>query len=383
MEKTSRSSSKESSGRSRGKAAPGVKKERAEHNRKASKERQETGKRKRKKETKSSLEADNRVHTSTVVDVDDVVSFDEEMEVMALLESEKLEEDTKSVGLGVCEWVLVLLSVLAILITFPISIWFCMKIVREYERAVLFRFGRILRGRPRGPGLFFFLPCLDTYHKIDLRLKTLEIPFYEVITKDMASLEVDTVCYYRMENATLLITTLANLSSAVQLLVQTIAKRSLAHRSLTEILMERKTIGQEIKVAVDAVTCQWGIKVERTEIKDVRLPVELQESLAVQAEAQRQVKVKVITAEGERAASESLKRAAEILSNTPAAIQLRYLQTLQALSADRPPTLVLPLPFDLMNLSAGASQKPSSCNLPADTPIHPEVPKDQKDSPML
>ncbi|XP_060089349.1 podocin [Heteronotia binoei] len=383
MEKKSRSSSKESSGRNREKVAPGMKKERAEHNRKVSKEKQETSRRKRKKETQSTLEADNQVHTSTVVDVDDVVSFDEEMEVMALLESEKLEEGTKSVGLGFCEWVLVLLSLLVILITFPISIWFCMKIMREYERAILFRFGRILRGRPRGPGLFFFLPCLDTYHKIDLRLKTLEIPFYEVITKDMASLEVDTVCYYRMENATLLITTLASLSSAIQLLVQTIAKRSLVHRSLTEILMERKTIGQEIKVAVDAVTCQWGIKVERTEIKDVRLPTELQESLAVQAEAQRQVKVKVIAAEGERAASESLKQAAEILSNTPAAIQLRYLHTLQALSADKPPTLILPLPFDLMNLSAGPSQKPTSFNLPADTPIHPEVPKDQKDSPML
>nr|XP_056700676.1 podocin [Euleptes europaea] len=383
MEKTSRSSSKETRGRSREKAAPGMKKVRAEHNWKASKERQESGRRKAKKETKTSLEADNPVHTSTVVDVDDVVSFEEEMEVMALLESEKLEEGTKSGDLGFCEWVLVLLSLLAILITFPVSIWFCMQIVREYERAVLFRFGRLLRGRPRGPGLFFFLPCLDTYHKIDLRLKTLEIPFYEVITKDMASLEIDTVCYYRIENAMLLMTTLANLSSAVQLLVQMIAKRTLAHRSLTEILMERKTIGQEIKVAVDAVTCQWGIKMEQTEIKDVRLPAELQQSLAVHAEAQRQAKAKVIAAEGERAASESLKRAAEILSTTPAAIQLRYLHTLQALSADKPPTFVLPLPFDLMNLSFGASHQPTNFNLPADTPVHPEAPKDQKDSPML
>ncbi|XP_048353773.1 podocin [Sphaerodactylus townsendi] len=381
MDKTSRSASKESCGRSREKIAPGMKKER-EHNRKASKERQESGRRKEKKETKTRLQADNQVYTSTVVDVDDVVS-EEEMEVMALLESEKMDEGTKSAGLGVCEWVLVLLSLLAILITFPVSIWFCMQIVREYERAILFRFGRLLRGRPRGPGLFFFLPCLDTYHKIDLRLRTLEIPFYEVITKDMASLEVDTVCYYRMENAMLLVTTLANLSSTVQLLVQTTAKRSLANRSFTEILMERKTISQEVKVAVDAVTCQWGIKVERTEIKDIRLPAELQQSLAVKAEAQRQAKVKVIAAEGERAASESLKRAAEILSTTPAAIQLRYLQALQALSVDKPPAFVLPLPFDLMNLSSGASDKPTNFNMPADPPVHPEAPKDQKDSPML
>uniref|UniRef100_A0A670I0E4 NPHS2 stomatin family member, podocin n=1 Tax=Podarcis muralis TaxID=64176 RepID=A0A670I0E4_PODMU len=198
-----------------------------------------------------------------------------------------------------------------------ITLHLLQQIVREYERAILFRFGRLLRGRPRGPGLFLFLPCLDTYHKIDLRLKTLEIPFYETITKDMASLEIDTICYYRMENATLVMTTLANHSKAIQLLVPTIAKRFLAQRSLTDILMERKSISQEIKVGC----------------KDVRLPTELQESLAAQAEAQRQAKV--IAAEGERAASESLKVAAEVLSHTPAALQLRYLHMLQSLSAEK------------------------------------------------
>uniref|UniRef100_A0A670HZ02 Podocin n=1 Tax=Podarcis muralis TaxID=64176 RepID=A0A670HZ02_PODMU len=214
-----------------------------------------------------------------------------------------------------------------------------LKIVREYERAILFRFGRLLRGRPRGPGLFLFLPCLDTYHKIDLRLKTLEIPFYETITKDMASLEIDTICYYRMENATLVMTTLANHSKAIQLLVPTIAKRFLAQRSLTDILMERKSISQEIKVGC----------------KDVRLPTELQESLAAQAEAQRQAKV--IAAEGERAASESLKVAAEVLSHTPAALQLRYLHMLQSLSAEKPSTFILPFPLDLMNPSSGDNMK--------------------------
>ncbi|XP_062973159.1 podocin [Elgaria multicarinata webbii] len=381
-EKKPQSSSKEHRGRSKERSAPDGKKEKVERSQKTSKERQDSDQRKAKRETKSTLAADNQVHTTTVVDVDDVVSFEEEMEVMAPLDSEKQEEGIKSPGLGICEWILVILSLLFIIVTFPISIWFCMKIVQEYERAILFRFGRILHGRPRGPGLFFLLPCLDTYHKIDLRLKTLEIPFYEVITKDMASLEIDTVCYYRMENATLLVTTLANLSNAVQLLVQTITKRLLAHRSLTDILMERKCISQEIKVAVDAITCQWGIKVERTEIKDIRLPVGLQDLLDAEAEAQRHAKVRVIAAEGEKAASESLKMAAEILSHTPSAIPLRYLHTLQNLFAEKPSTCILPLPFDFLNLSSAVNLKAPGCNPSSVATNHPEVPKD-KDSPML
>uniref|UniRef100_A0A8C4VDP2 NPHS2 stomatin family member, podocin n=1 Tax=Falco tinnunculus TaxID=100819 RepID=A0A8C4VDP2_FALTI len=136
----------------------------------------------------------------------------------------------KSPGLGICEWLLTILSFLFIIMTFPISIWFCLKVVREYERAIVFRLGHLLPGRAKGPGLFFFLPCLDTYHKIDLRLKTLEIPFHQVVTKDMVTLEIDAVCYYRLENASLLLTTLTSISSAIQLLVQTTTKRLLAHR---------------------------------------------------------------------------------------------------------------------------------------------------------
>ncbi|EPY82544.1 nephrosis 2, idiopathic, steroid-resistant [Camelus ferus] len=208
---------------------------------------------------------------------------------------------TKSSSLGACEWLLVLTSLLFIIVTFPFSIWFCVKVVQEYERVIIFRLGHLLPGRAKGPGLFFFLPCLDTYHKVDLRLQTLEIPFHEVVTKDMFVMEVDAVCYYRLENASLLLCSLAHVSKAVQFLVQTTMKRLLAHRSLTEILLERKSIAQDVKVALDSVTCIWGIQVERTEIKDVRLPAGLQHSLAVEAEAQRQAKVRV-----NKAISESL-----------------------------------------------------------------------------
>ncbi|XP_005363963.1 podocin isoform X1 [Microtus ochrogaster] len=323
--------------------------------------------------------------TATIVDVDEVRGSGEEgTEVVVLLESERPEEGIKPSGFGACEWLLVLASLFFITLTFPFSIWFCIKVVQEYERVIIFRLGHLLAGRAKGPGLFFYLPCLDTYHKVDLRLQTLEIPFHEVVTKDMFIMELDAVCYYRMENASLLLSSLAHVPKAIQFLVQTTMKRLLAHRTLTEILLERKSIAQDVKVALDSVTCIWGIKVERTEIKDVRLPAGLQHSLAVEAEAQRQAKVRMIAAEGERAASESLRMAAEILSGTPAAAQLRYLHTLQSLSTEKPSTVVLPLPFDMLNLlSSPSNRTQGSINYPSSSrPVEPLNPK-KKDSPML
>ncbi|XP_041889876.1 podocin [Corvus kubaryi] len=382
MDKRSRSSSRESHRRRRESTAMQSKREKRDSSREAGKGKGDI-KQEKAKETKSTAGTDGRVHTSTVVDVDDVVS-DEEMEAMALLDSEQQEEGVKTPGLGVCEWLLTILSFLFIIMTFPISVWFCMKVVREYERAIVFRLGHLLPGRAKGPGLFFFLPCLDTYHKIDLRLKTLEIPFHQVVTKDMVTLEIDAVCYYRLENASLLLTTLTSISSAIQLLVQTTTKRLLAHQAFSELLLERKNISQEIKVALDAVTGSWGIKVERIEINNVQLPAELRQSLAVEAEAQRQAKVRVIAAEGEKAASESLRMAAEILSSAPAAAQLRYLHALHSLTTEKPAAFILPLPLDAMNLvSPAAHSPPAVSSLLTGTTKLPENPKDKKDSPML
>ncbi|XP_054690410.1 podocin isoform X3 [Grus americana] len=314
MDKRSRSSSRESHRRHRESPATQSKREKRESSREAGRGRGDL-KQEKAKEIKSTTGTDGRVHTSTVVDVDDVIS-DEEMEAMVLLDSEQQEEGVKSPGLGICEWLLTILSFLFVVMTFPISVWFCMKVVREYERAIVFRLGRLLPGRARGPGLFFFLPCLDTYHKVDLRLKTLEIPFHQV--------------------------------------------------------------------ALDAVTGCWGIKVERTEINNVQLPAEVRQSLAVEAEAQRQAKVRMIAAEGEKAASESLRMAAEILSSAPAAAQLRYLHALHSLTAEKPAAFILPLPLDAMNLVSPATHSPPAVSsLLTDTTKPPESPKDKKDSPML
>ncbi|XP_026930130.1 podocin [Acinonyx jubatus] len=378
MERRARSSSRESRGRGAGSPH--------RENRRAKTERGGGGRGRRDAgRERAGSRGEPPAPSATVVDVDEVRGSGEEgTEVAALLESERPEEGTKSSGLGACEWLLVLTSLLFVIVTFPFSIWFCIKVVQEYERVIIFRLGHLLPGRAKGPGLFFFLPCLDTYHKVDLRLQTLEIPFHEVVTKDMFIMEIDAICYYRMENASLLLSSLAHVSKAVQFLVQTTMKRLLAHRSLTEILLERKSIAQDIKVALDSVTCIWGIKVERTEIKDVRLPAGLQHSLAMEAEAQRQARARVIAAEGEKAASESLRTAAEILAGTPAAAQLRYLHTLQSLSTDKPSTVVLPLPFDLLNfLSSPSNRAQGSLPLPNPSrPVEPPNPK-KKDSPML
>uniref|UniRef100_A0A5F5PHY7 NPHS2 stomatin family member, podocin n=1 Tax=Equus caballus TaxID=9796 RepID=A0A5F5PHY7_HORSE len=315
MEKRARSSSREAHGRGGGSPHKENKRAKAERG-SGGRGRRDAG-RERPGSGRAASPEEPRAPAATVVDVDEVRGSGEEgTEVVALLESERPEEGTKSSSLGACEWLLVLTSLLFIIVTFPFSIWFCIKVVQEYERVIIFRLGHLLPGRAKGPGLFFFLPCLDTYHKVDLRLQTLEIPFHEV--------------------------------------------------------------------ALDSVTCIWGIKVERTEIKDVRLPAGLQHSLAVEAEAQRQAKVRMIAAEGEKAASESLRMAAEILSGSPAAVQLRYLHTLQSLSTEKPPTVVLPLPCDLLNfLSSPSNRTQGSIPFPnPPKPVEPLNPK-KKDSPML
>ncbi|XP_012628035.1 podocin isoform X1 [Microcebus murinus] len=383
MESRARSSSREAHGR--GGRSPGKQSKRATAERGGGGRGRREARPERTGSGRARSPGERRAPAATVVDVDEVRGSGEEgAELVALLESERPEEGIKTSGLGACEWLLVLISLLFIIVTFPVSIWFCIKVVQEYERVIIFRLGHMLPGRAKGPGLFFFLPCLDTYHKVDLRLQTLEIPFHEVVTKDMFIMEIDAVCYYRMENASLLLSSLAHVSKAVQFLVQTTMKRLLAHRSLTEILLERKSIAQDVKVALDSVTCIWGIKVERTEIKDVRLPAALQHSLAVEAEAQRQAKVRVIAAEGERAASESLRMAAEALSGAPAAAQLWCLHALQSLSAEKPPTVVLPLPFDLLSLLSSPSNRAQG-SLPFPNTSQPAAPLNpkKKDSPML
>ncbi|XP_067941145.1 band 7 protein AGAP004871-like [Watersipora subatra] len=251
-----------------------------------------------------------------------------------------------------CEICLMLISILLIILTLPFSLCICIKVVQEYERAVIFRVGRLASGGAKGPGLFFIFPCMDNYIKVDLRTVTFDVPPQEILTKDSVTVSVDAVIYFRIQNPILSVTAVTNAHMSTQLLAQTTLRNFLGIRSLGEILSEREAIANELESTLDTATDPWGIKVERVEIKDVRLPVSLQRAMAAEAEATREAKAKVIAAEGEQRASKSLKEAADVISQSGTALQLRYLQTLNSIAAERNSTIIFPLPIDMMQAFA-------------------------------
>uniref|UniRef100_H3CI52 Stomatin n=1 Tax=Tetraodon nigroviridis TaxID=99883 RepID=H3CI52_TETNG len=254
-------------------------------------------------------------------------------------------------SIGICGWILVLLSLLFTLITLPISIWMCIKVVREYERAVVFRLGRVLRGGAKGPGLFFILPCTDTISKVDIRTVTFNIPPQEVLTKDSVTISVDAVVYYWVHNAVLAVANITDADAATQLLAQTTLRNVLGTKNLSEIMSDREEIACSMQCSLDEATDGWGIKVERVEIKDVKLPLQLQRSMAAEAEAIREAKAKVIAAEGEIKASQALKEASLVIAQSPSALQLRYLQTLDAIAAKKNCTIAITVPFEIAETS--------------------------------
>merc|ERR1711973_72507 len=250
---------------------------------------------------------------------------------------------------GCCDFVLTGISVLLAIIFFPISWLFCIKIVQEYERAVIFRLGRLLPGGAKGPGMFFILPCIDSYQKVDLRTVSFDVPPQEILTKDSVTVAVDAVVYFRIYNATMSITNVENSNRSTRLLAQTTLRNVLGTKNLSEILMERDYISHTIQSSLDEATDPWGVKVERVEVKDVRLPQQLQRAMAAEAEAAREARAKVIAAEGEQKASRALKEASLIISESPSALQLRYLQTLTHISAEKNSTIIFPLPMEVMS----------------------------------
>ncbi|XP_015197294.2 stomatin (EPB72)-like 3b [Lepisosteus oculatus] len=251
-------------------------------------------------------------------------------------------------GLGCCGWILVILSIFLVILTLPVSIFLCLRIVQEYERAVIFRLGRITSRKPKGPGLFFVLPCTDTFRKVDLRTVSFDIPPQEILTKDSVTVSVDGVVYFRVNSP---ISSVANVTDAdfsTRLLAQTTLRNVLGTKNLSELLSDREGISHSMQVSLDEATDNWGIKVERVEIKDVKLPVQLQRAMAAEAEATREARAKVIAAEGEMNASRALKEASLVISESPSALQLRYLQTLTTIASEKNSTIVFPLPVDIL-----------------------------------
>ncbi|XP_052871983.1 band 7 protein AGAP004871 isoform X2 [Anopheles cruzii] len=257
------------------------------------------------------------------------------------------EDDTNGEA-STCGRILIFLSWVIVVLTMPFSLLVCFKVVQEYERAVIFRLGRLMQGGAKGPGIFFILPCIDAYARVDLRTRTYDVPPQEVLTKDSVTVSVDAVVYYRVSNATVSIANVENAHHSTRLLAQTTLRNTMGTRHLHEILSERMTISGSMQLSLDEATEAWGIKVERVEIKDVRLPVQLQRAMAAEAEAAREARAKVIAAEGEQKASRALREASEVIGDSPAALQLRYLQTLNTISAEKNSTIVFPLPIDIL-----------------------------------
>uniref|UniRef100_A0A0K0ERE6 PHB domain-containing protein n=1 Tax=Strongyloides stercoralis TaxID=6248 RepID=A0A0K0ERE6_STRER len=256
--------------------------------------------------------------------------------------------DVYDTGHGFCGWFLMILSYIVMLATFPISICFCIKVVQEYERAVIFRLGRLIGGGAKGPGIFFVMPCIESYTKVDLRTVSFNVPPQEILTKDSVTVSVDAVVYYRISQATISVANVENCHHSTRLLAQTTLRNMLGMKNLSDILADREHIASYMQTLLDDATESWGIKVERVEIKDVRLPVQLQRAMAAEAEATREARAKVIAAEGEQLASKSLQEAANIISQSPAALQLRYLQTLNSVAAEKNSTIIFPLPIEII-----------------------------------
>uniref|UniRef100_A0A914H3C5 Uncharacterized protein n=1 Tax=Globodera rostochiensis TaxID=31243 RepID=A0A914H3C5_GLORO len=250
-------------------------------------------------------------------------------------------------------YVIILLAWLLFLFTFPFSLFFCVKIVHEYKRMVVFRLGRLLEGSPKGPGIVFLLPFIDQHTQVDLRVRSYDVPSQEMLTKDSVTVSVDAAVYFRTSDPVAAISCIMDSTLSTKQLAQTTLRNILGTRTLTEIMLEREGISKVIQKMLDEGTTPWGIKVERVELKDIRLPKGLLRALAVEAEAARGASARVVSAEGELNASGSLRNAADHLSGSAVAIHLRFLQTLARISTYRNHTYVVPIPAELLRKVLG------------------------------
>lgn len=229
------------------------------------------------------------------------------------------------------------------------------KIVREYERGVILRLGRLVGSR--GPGVFYVIPFLEQMYKIDLRTITLEVPSQDVITRDNVSVKVSAVLYFRVIDPARAIVEVQNYLYASSQLAQTTLRSVCGQAQLDELLSERDRLNEQLQEIIDTSTEPWGIKVMMVEIKHIDLPVDLQRAMARQAEAERLRRAKVISAEGEYQAAARLGEAAEVMEKEGIALQLRMLQTLGQVATDKNHTVIVPFPVDVVRALVGALQK--------------------------
>ena len=236
---------------------------------------------------------------------------------------------------------------LGIIIVFIIIILSsAIRILREYERGVIFRLGRLIGAK--GPGLILLIPVVDRMVRVSLRTVVMDVPPQDVITKDNVSLKVNAVVYFRVVYADKAIVEVERFLDATSQLSQTTLRSVLGQSQLDELLAERDQINRQLQTIIDHQTEPWGIKVSNVEVKHVDLPPEMQRAMAKQAEAERERRAKVIHAEGEFQASKKLREAADVISGNPTALQLRYLQTLTEVASEKNSTTIFPVPIDML-----------------------------------
>jgi regulator of protease activity HflC (stomatin/prohibitin superfamily) len=231
------------------------------------------------------------------------------------------------------------------------------KIVKEYERGVIFRLGRLLGAK--GPGLFFIIPIFDSMVKIDLRTITYDVPSQEVVTRDNVTVKVNAVVYYRVIDPEKAVIQVENFNVATSQIAQTTLRSVIGQAELDELLSEREKLNKKLQIIIDEATDPWGIKVSAVEIKDVELPKEMQRAMASQAEAERNRRAMIIQADGELQASKKIAEAAKIMTKSKGAMQLRMLRTISEATLENSSIVVLPIPIELLEFFKVKSEEKS------------------------
>ena len=222
------------------------------------------------------------------------------------------------------------------------------RILREYERGVIFRLGRLISGGVKGPGLILLIPIIDKMVKVSLRTVVMDVPPQDVITQDNVSIKVNAVIYFRVIQPVKAVVEIENFLMGTSQLSQTTLRSVLGQSELDDLLSQREKINHKLQQIIDSQTEPWGVKVSHVEVKQIDLPQEMQRAMAKQAEAERERRSKVISAEGEYQASQRLADAAKILSEQPSALTLRYLQTLREIATENNSTTIFPVPIDIL-----------------------------------
>jgi regulator of protease activity HflC (stomatin/prohibitin superfamily) len=253
---------------------------------------------------------------------------------------------------------LIAIGVLILLALILVSL--SVRILREYERGVIFRLGRLIA--TKGPGLILLIPVVDQMVRVDLRTVTLNVPPQEVITRDNVTVRVNAVAYFRVIDSNMAITEVENFLRATSEIAQTTLRSVLGKAEIDALLAERERLNSELQQIIDEQTEPWGVKVSTVEVKDVELPPDMQRAIARQAEAERERRAKIIAADGEFQAADKLSQAADIISQNPATLQLRYLQTLLEMGVNQNTTVVFPVPIEFM----AAFGKADPANAPPD-----------------